>query len=154
MTITNAVEDEAGDDPALLATLGKTPEAAELERILALAGEPRTNQRLLPAVERSNGFPVEQSAQLRRELTAVVGQEFHKIRSEIAGIARAVQDNTAVLKLADVPLEHVADSHERASASFETLRVEIAAIDIRMTGIEKALAEVLGALQRVPGVSQ
>ena len=81
MTITNAVEDEAGDDPALLATLGKTPEAAELERILALAGEPRTNQRLLPAVERSNGFPVEQSAQLRRELTAVVGQEFHKIRS-------------------------------------------------------------------------
>ena len=63
----------------------------------------------------------------QQALKVVVRQEFSSVRRQIEDVRHAIASNTEALKLADIPLEQVADSHERATHSFEVLRAEILA---------------------------
>lgn len=101
--------------------LGQSAEEHERARIKALppgANAQPTDQALIKRQE--------MALQIHALVAPVVKEMMRDVQGALDGIRRDIEENTRALKLADVPLEQVAASHERAAASFETLRKEIA----------------------------
>jgi hypothetical protein len=115
--------------------LGESPEAYEQRRIAALPvdGAPVALKPLMPA----------QDVELRKAISIVVRQEFADVRHQLEQIRHDIASNTENLKLVDIPLEQVADSHERATHSFETLRAENFEIRTRLDKIEELLQRLV-----------
>lgn len=55
----------------------------------------------------------------------VLREAFGELGTALAGLKADIQEQTSLMRHMDVPMEAIADSHERASASFETLRKDI-----------------------------
>lgn len=70
---------------------------------------------------------------------AAVRLEMGAVRQALSDLHHDIQANTEVLKLANVPLEQVADSHERASVSFENLSRQIGDVSQRLSGVEQVI---------------
>lgn len=68
------------------------------------------------------------AAAAQQAVATVMRVEMSAVRQALNDLAHDVKAVGEITQLMDVPLEQVADSHERASASFETLRGEIAAL--------------------------
>jgi hypothetical protein len=71
---------------------------------------------------------------------AIVDQALQRVvepmRTEMRELRAAIEEQNRTLKTIDVPLETVANSHERAASSFETLRHDIDSISTRLAGVE------------------
>jgi hypothetical protein len=100
--------------------LGESTEAHELKRVRGIMGDEPPAPPSVPDIFRANG---------EREMALMVKAVMHEVTRELQqavdGIRHDIVANTNMLKMMDVPLEQVAASHERASASFETLRADI-----------------------------
>ncbi len=131
------MSDEAYERLARDVGLGKSPEQAERERIAGMPVD-RAPVATRPVAD------VAQAAAIRSGIQAVVRQEFSEVRTAISALQHDVRANAEILKLADIPLEQVADSHERATHSFETLRGENVETQARLQAVETRL-ETLNA---------
>lgn len=67
------------------------------------------------------------NAQAERALVvrAVVGELSRELMHAFGDIKKDIEENTRLLGVMNVPMEAITESHERASASFETLRRDI-----------------------------
>jgi|HubBroStandDraft_6_1064221.scaffolds.fasta_scaffold454626_2 hypothetical protein len=100
--------------------LGESTEAHELTRVRGLIGDEPPAPPSVPDIFRANGE--KEMALMVKAVMHEVTRELHEV---VDGIRHDIVANTNILKMIDVPLEQVAASHERASASFETLRADI-----------------------------
>lgn len=114
--------------------LGMSPEVAEAERISQLP--PRG---AIAVRETESPQDIQTRAQIQTQVGVVLRSEMGAVRAVVNELIHDIRTNTEALKLADVPLEQVANSHERAAASFETLRAEIASVAGRLAGVEKVI---------------
>lgn len=77
----------------------------------------------------------------RQEVAAVMApmirEAFGELTTFLSGLKSDIQEQSALLKHIDAPMEAVVDSHERAASSFETLRRDI--LDGGMSKLEKVL---------------
>lgn len=120
----------------LVGELGESPEELERRRIAALPPDraPVPLRPLLPdARERSV---------MRQELKVLVSELGREMREEVHQVAAAMREQAGALKTLDVPLEQVADSHERATHSFETLRAENLEILTRLMAVEELVHKI------------
>lgn len=125
---------QPADLPRGTGTLGMSEEVAERERISQLP--PRG---AIAVRETETAQQMQIRAQIRSEVGVVLRGEMGMVRAVLNDIAHDIRSNTEALQLADVPLEQVANSHERAAASFETLRGEIASVAGRLAGVEQVI---------------
>lgn len=109
--------------------LGQKPEDFERQRIRALDTVKEDEPTAL-VVERFEETPPALAPAPRAELTEalkpLVAEAFAGLATYLTDLQADIRDQTRLLGTLNVPLEAVADSHERASASFETLRKDIA----------------------------
>lgn len=127
---------EEGPLPPEVGKLGESPEQLERRRIASLPVDraPVPVKPLLPdARERSV---------MRQELRVLVSELGRDVREELHQVGAAIREQGAAMKTLDVPLEQVADSHERATHSFETLRGENAEIALRLYQVETLLEKI------------
>ena len=124
----------------VVGTLGETAEDHERKRVAALAQ--RGPQAPVPTKE------LAATPDVHKALQVLVRQEFSQVRQALNELQSDIRANTEGLKLADIPLEQVADSHERATHSFETLRADLVRIEDRITGLESVCAQILQELRR------
>lgn len=121
--------------------LGESTEDHEEARLADLAQAPLVGEEL-PKV------PVRPAAEiaLREEglrtallIRPVMKEMTRQLQHEVDQLRQDIGDSNRLLKHLDVPLEQVADSHERAASSFESLRAEIRAISARLHGVESVI---------------
>jgi hypothetical protein len=108
--------------------LGKSHEDAERDRVASLSPPAPVPRREIA----SRGDDVSTKIAVRE----VMREVFREMAIEIQGIRHDIRANTDVLKMADVPLEAVADAHERASSSFENLRHDMLDMSQRFGEVE------------------
>lgn len=64
-------------------------------------------------------------AEMGLMVRAVVGELSRGLRQTFGDLKSDIEENTRLLGIMNAPMEAITDSHERASASFETLRSDI-----------------------------
>jgi ABC-type transporter Mla subunit MlaD len=115
--------------------LGQSIEGAEAHRIADLAK--RVDQ--LPAVPTKSGHELALKDEANR--MAILAKPFldeirRGLTTEVDTLRQDIADSNRLLKHLDVPLEQVADSHERAASSFERLRAEMESVSQRLAAVE------------------
>lgn len=91
--------------------LGQSPEDFERMRVAAL-----------PKVD---PMAVAVAGEVRAVVQAVISEATQGLRKSMASLQEDVQAAASLMHMMDVPMEAIANSHERASSSFETLRRDI-----------------------------
>jgi hypothetical protein len=114
--------------------LGQSAESFEAHRISALAASGP-----LPAVVVKP--PHELALKDEAKRMAILAKPFldeirRGLTTEVDTLRQDIADSNRLLKHLDVPLEQVADSHERAASSFENLRAEIRSVSDRLGAVE------------------
>jgi Skp family chaperone for outer membrane proteins len=139
--------DEMIPMPAAAGQLGEDVEAHERHRLQTIL-----DRSAVPVKATAPDTQVVAQAAAQRAVSVVMRQEMAGIRKAVADLQHDIQANTETLRMADVPLEQVADSHERATASFERLRSEIAQLEQhqqkRFDAIDSALASLMLEVQK------
>lgn len=116
--------------------LGKEAEQAKNERAnentRAIATPPRTSftdlERIADTTAATEvGLPAGFSEEMTLVVRQVVADLGRGLAHQFAELRQDLEENTRLLGVMNAPMEAIADSHERASASFETLRRDIAA---------------------------
>jgi hypothetical protein len=125
---------------AVVGTLGETAEDHERKRVAQLAAH--GPQPAVPTKE------LAATPDVRKALQILVRQEFSGVREDLEAIRHSIASNTEALRLADIPMEQVADSHERATHSFETLRADLVRLEERLAAVESSNAQILQELRR------
>lgn len=128
--------------PPGVGRLGESVEEHERARVAGLAAA--GPQPPVPVRERAE-LP---AASEIRTAKAVVREMLGQVGGEVRRLADAVHDQNATLRTLDVPLEQVADSHERATHSFETLRADIVRIEDRLGLVEAVCRQILAELRK------
>lgn len=130
---------QRGHDVVGFGKLGESPKAHEDQRVAALPDVPLTDKAI--AVRGTDRIDMTLAAETaaRKAVTYVMRTELAQLREVIAGITHDIKANSDLVRTIDVPLEQVAASHERASASFENLRHDISAISARLAGVEQVI---------------
>ncbi len=134
--------------------LGQSPEEAERERIenlerietLKLRGLVPLSEKAPAVVMRDRSVTVaEQQRQLEvtEALKPMVAAAFGDLKGFLEGLRYDIVAQSELLASINVPLEAVTDSHERASASFETLRADMARMGVPDTSAIQELAKVV-----------
>lgn len=125
--------------------LGQSAEQFERGRIAGLSGQVPATARP-PVIERDRSMSVAEQ-QRRLEMTEalkpLVGEAFGQLTRFLGDLQHDIQAQTNLLATINVPLEAVADSHERASVSFETLRKEMSDIALETPTALRDLARVM-----------
>lgn len=111
-----------------------TPEATK-ETIEKMAASRAAARARLAAAANATLAPIRAhqtralSATDRQELSEIVGpmigKAFGQLGEFLGDLKHDIKAQTDLMRAMDVPMEAIADSHERASASFETLRKDI-----------------------------
>lgn len=84
---------------------------------------------------------------LRLELAAamkpLIGEAFANLTQFLGDLRHDIQAQTDLMRVIEAPMEAIADSHERASESFETLRRDLQDIGMETPAAIKDLARVM-----------
>ena len=100
--------------------LGESTEEHELKRVRGLIGDEPPAPPSVPEVFQAN------SEKERALIVQAVTSEVTRFLGElVAGLQHDIQANTELMRTMDVPIESIVNAHERASASFETLRRDV-----------------------------
>lgn len=136
---------EAEQLPPGFGALGEDPEAHERARVhgLAEAGP----QPPVLAKERAE-LP---AASEVRAAKAVVRELLGEMRDQVRAVATEIKSGNDLLRHLDVPLEQVADSHERATHSFETLRADIDRLAAQQALTDARVQEILKLVRQARG---
>jgi hypothetical protein len=100
--------------------LGETEEQHELKRVRGLIGDEPPAPPSVPEVFQANSEK-ERSLMVQAVTTEVT----RSLGQLVAGLQHDIQANTELMRMMDVPIESIVNAHERATASFETLRVDV-----------------------------
>jgi hypothetical protein len=76
-------------------------------------------------------------------IQAVVGELARELRTTFTGLKRDLEANTQLLSVINAPMEAIAESHDRATVSFETLRRDLQDIGMETPAAIKDLARVM-----------
>lgn len=100
--------------------LGETVEQHELKRVRGLIGDEPPAPPSVPEVFRENAD--KERALMVQAVTTEVTRELGQL---VAGLRADIVANTELMRMMDVPAESIVNAHERATASFETLRADV-----------------------------
>jgi len=100
--------------------LGESVQGHELKRVRGLIGDEPPAPPSVPEIFHEN-------AQKERALMvqAVTTEVTRFLGELVAGLQHDIQANTELMRTMDVPIESIVNAHERATASFETLRSDV-----------------------------
>lgn len=121
--------------------LGESAESHEAARVADLHPLP-PNSQALAAYETSKVLgdaTLAAEIAARQAVTYVMRTELGAVREAINGMVADLRSNSELVRTIDIPLEHVASAHERASASFENLRHDISDISSRLGAVEQVI---------------
>jgi len=125
--------------------LGESLEEAERERIeqqiaMGLVGSPVLQKARLPDLPPAGEV---------RALRLIVREQLAEVHGAIAEMRADIQASNRLLKHIDAPLETVADAHERATHSFETLRGEFLQVEGKVEAFGSRLDAIELLLRRI-----
>lgn len=124
----------AGPGVVNFGELGEDPETTERRRVATLGDRgPVDTHPSRGAME------IAAQAEAQRAVGTVLRAEMGGVRQALADLQRDIKANSEMLHMVDIPLEQVANSHERATQSFERLRAETADVSARLAGVEQVI---------------
>jgi hypothetical protein len=105
--------------------LGQSPEEFEHERIKRLADWALKGLKRFAKPEAPTLAVAQQRLEITESLKPLIGEAFGELSRFLGDLKHDIEAQTALMATMNVPMESIVDSHERASASFETLRADI-----------------------------
>lgn len=110
--------------------VGDDEEAHEQRRVAALVDRSPVETHPSQGV-----MEIAAQASAQRAVSTVLRAEMGAVRQALADLQTDIKANTEMLRMADIPLEQVANSHERATQSFERLRAEMGSVAAAVGGV-------------------